>query len=191
VAFSPEVLLAISEIPNDRYFSQYKSIDKKTEEIARKTEEFLMDTGFHVKAITRENRDTNDGEKTTRLPYKTVATRAGIGWIGKCALLTTKEYGAGIRIISVLTDAPLKTGEPINESMCGDCMECVNACPGKAAKGGNWSLKSDRKDIFDAFACADYVAQRGMKYNYGRTTVTCGLCILACPWTKKYIERSI
>ena len=62
--------------------------------------------------------------------------------------------------------------------------------PGNAPTGVNWALGAERRDIFDAFACRDYIAARGIKYDYGRTSVTCGLCILACPWTRKYVERN-
>ena len=190
VAYKPEELSAISDIPNDKYYSAYKRLDKKLDEIAFMTERFLIDAGYKAMAITRENRDYNNEEKATRLPHKTVATRAGLGWIGKCALLITEEYGAGLRFISVLTDAPLEAGTPVNESRCGGCTECVDKCPGNAPAGANWKLGMVRENIFNAFVCRDYIAERGIKYNYGRTSVTCGLCILACPWTKRYIEKS-
>jgi epoxyqueuosine reductase QueG len=66
------------------------------------------------------------------LPHKTVATKAGFGWIGKSALLITKRYGAAIRLASVLTDADLDTAEPVEQSMCGDCRQCADHCPAKA-----------------------------------------------------------
>ena len=45
----------------------------------------------------------------TALPHKTIATRAGIGWIGKSALLVTAKYGSAIRLSSILTDTPIET----------------------------------------------------------------------------------
>jgi len=38
------------------------------------------------------------------MPQKTIATRAGLGWIGKTALLITPQFGSAIRLNSVLTD---------------------------------------------------------------------------------------
>lgn len=189
VAYKPETLIRIPDIPNDVYYNEYKLLDQKLECIALDTEKFITTKGFNAKAITRKNRCLDKETKTSLLPYKTVATRAGIGWIGKCALLITKEFGAGVRFISVLTNAPLDDGVPIDTSICGDCVKCVYKCPGNAPVGTNWSLGMDRKEIFNAFKCRDYITERGIKYGYGRTTVTCGLCILACPWTKRYIKR--
>jgi len=190
VAYEPKELSAISDIPNDKYYSAYKRLDIKLDEIAFETEKFLTDDGYRAKAITRENREYNNKEKATRLPHKTVATRSGLGWIGKCALLITEDYGAGLRFISVLTNAPLDVGVLINKSKCGDCTECVDIWPGNAPVGVNWKLGTKRSEIFDAFACRDYIAERGIKYEYGRTSVTCGLCILACPWTERYIKKN-
>jgi epoxyqueuosine reductase QueG len=191
VAYKPETLLRIPDIPNDIYYKEYKFLDEKLEQIALETERYLKRNGFDAKAINRSNRCLDEETKTSLLPYKTVATRAGLGWIGKCALLINEEYGAGIRLISVLTNAPIETNKPMNVSKCGDCSICVDMCPSKAPVGVNWQLGMERSGIFDAFKCRDYIAERGIQYEYGRTTVTCGLCILACPWTKKYIKRHI
>jgi epoxyqueuosine reductase len=45
--------------------------------------------------------------------HKTVATMAGMGWIGKSALLVTEEYGPNLRINTILTDAMLDCGTPL------------------------------------------------------------------------------
>lgn len=190
IAYQPKTLLDIKNIPNHEYYKEYGELDEKLENIALNTQKYLIEIGYEAKAITRENRCLDDTTKTSMLPYKTVATRAGLGWIGKCALLITKEYGAGLRFISVLTNAPLSTATPIDISNCEKCMECVKACPANAPVGINWVKGMDREEIFRAFDCSNYIAERGIKYEYGRTSVTCGLCILACPWTKKYINSS-
>ena len=56
VAYEPEELYAISDIPNDRYYSAYKRLDKKLDEIAVETEKYLTDAGYRARAITRESR---------------------------------------------------------------------------------------------------------------------------------------
>jgi len=43
----------------------------------------------------------------------------------KCALLITKRFGSAIRLTTVLTDATLNCDTPIDDSLCGDCMDCV------------------------------------------------------------------
>jgi len=122
----------------------------------------------------------------TPLPFKTLATRAGFGWIGKSAALITKQFGNAIRLNGVLTDMPLQTGTPINESFCGECDECVKNCPGKAITGNSWSLNTDRDNLLNAFECKKVSTERGKIFNVD--VGTCGICLTVCPWTKKYIN---
>jgi epoxyqueuosine reductase QueG len=126
--------------------------------------------------------------QSTRLPHKTVATRAGLGWIGKCALLVTEKFGSAIRIATVLTDAELETATAIEDSRCGDCVLCVDSCPGKAPSGKEWNVNLDRDSFFDAFACAKAARERAVS-RIGIDDTICGICISVCPWTMKYVKR--
>jgi epoxyqueuosine reductase QueG len=125
------------------------------------------------------------------LPHKTIATKAALGWIGKSALLITKRYGAAIRLATVLTDAGLDVAAPIEQSMCGNCHDCVDHCPAKAIKGNNWQLRCSRDSIYDAFACCETAIKLskkvGIQSTIGRVAI-CGICINVCPWTQKYIS---
>jgi epoxyqueuosine reductase QueG len=119
-----------------------------------------------------------------------VGTLAGLGWIGKCALLITEDFGSAIRLNRVLTDAPLPTGTPIVASRCRDCRACVDACPGRAPTGEPWQQGKPRDLFFDAFACRR-AAREMAQEKTGIIGTFCGICVAACPWTQKYIRRSI
>jgi epoxyqueuosine reductase QueG len=67
--------------------------------------------------------DIDSQTLSTGLPHKTTATLAGLGWIGKCALLVTERYGSAIRLTAVLTEAELPCGEPVSRSRCGACAD--------------------------------------------------------------------
>ena len=45
------------------------------------------------------------------LPYKTIATKSGLGWIGRSALFVTPEYGSAVALGAILTDMPLEFGK--------------------------------------------------------------------------------
>lgn len=130
------------------------------------------------------------GEYDTPLPHKTAATRAGLGWIGRCALLVTESYGSAVRLTTVLTDAPLDPAEPINESRCGTCRACVEACPGRAIAGGLWHAGLPREAMVDPDAC--YRTTRGFAPAIGAAPDVgiCGACIAACPWTQRYVHAA-
>ena len=74
--------------------------------------------------------------KTGLLPHKTVALRAGLGFIGKNNLLITPEYGCAVMLGKVLTDAPFITeSHPVLQPQCGNCNICTNACQSNALLG--------------------------------------------------------
>lgn len=79
--------------------------------------------------------------KVGRLSHKTVALRAGLGFIGKNNLLVTNQYGCAVMLGKVLTTAPFITmSEKVKEPQCGDCNICVDVCPSKALLGKTWSV---------------------------------------------------
>jgi len=61
--------------------------------------------------------------------HKSLAQLAGFGNFGKNALIINPIYGPWIRLGIVLTNAVLKPDEPFEQDLCGDCEECVKACP--------------------------------------------------------------
>ena len=118
------VISDLKEAPSIEYYNLYYALNKKLNEIIVAGEEFLRNNGFEAYAQTTDRVKLNQN-RTSKLPHKTVATRAGIGWIGKNCLLVTPQYGSAVRISSLLTNAALKYDEPVNRSRCGKCNLCV------------------------------------------------------------------
>lgn len=153
VRYPREVIRGIADGPTHAYFAQYNALNEQLDALVTAGAAFLQEQGYQAIAQTRQMVDTHATEYTSVLPHKTVATRAGIGWIGKCALLITEQYGSMVRLSSILTDAPLPAAIPINASYCGSCSACVQACPGGAVCGENWSVAMPREQFFDAAVC--------------------------------------
>lgn len=188
IALDPQVMACVKEGPTAEYFTEYTKVNALLDELGQKTEQYLKEKGHRAKArpATFEEDKANLAAK---LPHKTVATRAGLGWVGKCNLLITKKYGSALRLVTVLTDAPLAVGKPINESLCARCTRCIDACPAKAHTGRNWEPGRPREFLYDAFICREKA--RGLsEKSFGKRVSVCGLCIVACPWTQKYLERA-
>jgi epoxyqueuosine reductase QueG len=182
-------LQSIAEGPSRIYFDAYHEINDQLDSLVTLGAEYLQSKGYRAYAKTRANVQEHPGYRTD-LPHKTVATRAGLGWIGKSALLVTREFGPAVRISSLLTDAPLTLGEPINESKCGNCTACVVNCPGKAISGKLWDVTMDRDDFFDAAACRK--AARALSWELLNEEISlCGKCIEVCPYTRGYIRRAM
>ena len=78
-------------------------------------------------------------------PHKKAAVLAGLGFIGKNCLFISKDYGARVRLATVLTDLSLPQGS-IMESGCENCDRCIRACECGALYGvGMGSVKKERR----------------------------------------------
>ena len=120
VLYPKEVIRGISELPTMEYRMWYDKLNERLDSIVVNGAEALRRMGFNAIAQTRERVGSGEIGNSTTLPHKTIATRAGIGWIGKSALLVTAEYGSAIRLSSILTDAPLDTAQATDKSRCGN-----------------------------------------------------------------------
>ena len=110
--------------------------------------------------------------KTGLLPHKTVALRAGMGFIGKNNLLVTPEYGCALMMGKVLTNAPFAViREEPKAPKCGSCDVCQKICPNGALLGKTWDITLKREDIITRKLCT-----------------LCLKCMANCPYTVKYIE---
>lgn len=189
VALDPAIIRAISDGPTPDYFAEYKRANALLSRLCARAAKIVSQTGKQAKSI--EPTTARFDERTLSMPvqHKTIATRAGLGWIGKSALLITKAYGPAIRLSSVLTDAELRTGDPMNESHCGDCRRCVDCCPAGAIAGCHWRAGTPREILYDAFTCRDCAVS--LAGRHGIHATICGICINACPWTQRYISREL
>lgn len=175
VPYPTGVIIAISQPIQESSDVEYNHTRKMLSKALEAGTSYLESKGYKVHMQGR------DGNRI--VPHKTIATRAGLGWIGKNCLLITPEFGAGVRLASMFTDAILPYAQPINESKCGDCRACVDACPGKALKGTLWKVGVSREEILDKEACQQMRNQVWKDWTGpGEFSEN---CIAACPYTRK------
>src|SRR4030043_1250439 len=117
IAPDPRIMSGIKAGPTAAYVGECQRADNLLDVLGQATARFLEQKGHKAKPRTKPGAENPD-ILSTKLPQKTVATRAGLGWVGKCTLLITKKYGSAIRLATVLTAAPLAAGQSINESLC-------------------------------------------------------------------------
>ncbi|MFC1521665.1 4Fe-4S double cluster binding domain-containing protein [Elusimicrobiota bacterium] len=185
IALSPKIASSMDLGPTQEYKKEYDRINMKLGEITEAGAGFLENLGHKAVAKAATHSEIDWRSLSVPLAHKTIATLAGLGWIGKNALLVTRGFGTAIRLGTVLTDAVLDVGKPAKESKCGDCAECGWVCPGNAVKGKNWKQGLDRSEYFNAHAC--YGVTRRHEKQVG--DLICGICIAACPWTKKWLKK--
>jgi len=179
IRHSPEVLADPTNMPNPAYSDEYWRLNERLAEIAAAIATLLQQAGFRAYANAPTRHQIDPETLATSFPHKTAATRAGLGWIGKSALLVTPELGPALRLNTVLTDAPIIAGMPVTASECGDCSVCVESCPARAITGAEWFPGRPREELLDAHACNSTCSERSRRIGIegGR----CGVCMAVCP----------
>jgi epoxyqueuosine reductase QueG len=157
----------------------YDAINVRLDQLASRLASILQRAGhraFPIAASQTINNERHHG----LFSHKLAAHLAGLGWIGKNCLLVTPEVGPRVRWVTVLTDAPLETGQPMDER-CGSCSMCVDACPSRAFTGRRFREDEPREMRFDVAKC--YAYQR--KERAYPHSILCGVCLYVCPHGKR------
>jgi ribosomal protein S18 acetylase RimI-like enzyme len=186
-ALDPAIIRDIKEGPTPRYFAEYERANLLLAQLSDEAACALTEAGHRAQTFPPTTEQIDRATLSAKIQHRTVATRAGLGWIGKSGLLVTKEYGSAVRLASVLTDAPLETGKPTDASSCGVCRQCVDRCPAKAILGVTWEAGTSREQIYSPGAC--FKTARALSGAQGLQATICGVCIHACPWTQRYLAR--
>ncbi len=166
--------------PTKAYAYHYSAMNRLLDDLALQTMNFLQQRGYDAYPIPT-SQTVDQTNHLGHLSHKLVATRAGLGWIGKSSLLVTSKFGPRVRLTSVLTNAPLLPGKPVTESLCRDCKACVKACPMDAIRGNNWTINAERAELLDIDRCAKKIDQGKVEFG----APVCGVCIQACPKGKR------
>lgn len=184
-ALPKKVIVDLKTAPTREYHELYHSLNAKLNRIVQIGEQFLKARGFTAHAQTTDRVKPN-AERISPLPHKTVATRAGLGWIGKNCLLVTRQFGPAVRLSSLLANAPLACSEPVNNSSCGECSACVRHCPCQALSGRTWQAGTARASLLEHEKC--YATQLElMQRHTGIKTDLCGKCFAVCAYAQKYL----
>jgi epoxyqueuosine reductase len=181
------ILDSISEGPTQEYYLHYKAVNRTLADLAGaiilKLKEQEINCELVEPTFNHESEMGVDYPKTlaAAVSHKMLATRAGLGWIGKTDLLVSTRFGPRIRMVSILLDHPvIPESEVFNQSQCGTCTICVDNCPAKAANGILWDVQTPREAFFDAHKCREQCASFGRERLNSNVRV-CGICVSVCP----------
>ena len=96
---------------------------------------------------------------------------AGLGTIGDSHNLITKEFGPRLRIVSVLTDAPIEPDAMSEKDLCLHCKKCLNLCPAKCFTENKGHVYD-----YDKVRCTEYHCTLVKEHHW-----PCGICATVCP----------
>ena len=163
---SEAILDGIIDGPTLIYKHHYKAVNYRLDQAGLKLVKFIQDKGY--KALPIPSSQTIDwGNQLGHLSHKLVGKSAGLGFIGRSALLVNQQYGAKVRYVTILTNLPLETGKAV-EGDCGECRRCIEICPAQAI-----SMESYEKEKCLA-KLKEFSKERGIG------VYICGVCVKVC-----------
>ncbi|MDR2945245.1 MAG: 4Fe-4S binding protein [Candidatus Adiutrix sp.] len=173
------------------YVEAYRRSGQSLDPLVTRGVELLRAAGYAAWGYGREiffDRSGGDMNPSAYLcafyQHKSTATLAGLGWIGRMGVLVTPDRGPHVWLATLVTDAPLPLAEAVNESRCGSCRKCQEACPVGAVKGPAWQRGMARDELIDIQKCQAHRRERGQ--NAGLPM--CGLCLAACPFGGEFLR---
>ncbi len=182
-----KIIDGIKDGPTPEYLAHYTAINEQLTGLNSVIAMELNNAGIGA-IFVKPTVTTTSGEFDRSLPnlrydlsHKMVATRAGLGWIGKTDLFVSKKFGPRLRLASILVNQKVTPEfKPVDRSRCGKCTVCVDKCPAQAATGRLWDIHIDRDLFFDAYKCREKCSE------FGRTRLhvdrrICGICVSVCP----------
>ncbi len=181
-----KILDKITDGPTMQYYDHYKKVNDDLTSLSGRIAEDLnrnnIETYRISPTVSSSELDTVYRKTLrTELSHKMVATRAGLGWIGKTDLLITKEFGPRLRLTTILIKEMVRPKtKPMNRSRCGNCTICIDKCPAKAANGKLWNTTIDRDVYFDAHKCRNQCIEFGRE-RLSKEARVCGICVAVCP----------
>ncbi|MDD5347424.1 MAG: reductive dehalogenase domain-containing protein [Candidatus Omnitrophica bacterium] len=165
---SQAVLAELEQQPTRLYFHHYRTVNALLDQTALKVCNLIQDKGFCALPIPASQ--IVDWEKqTAHLSHKKIGVLAGIGWLGRNNLLVNPKFGSQFRLVTTLTDMPLKADKPVKEN-CGTCRACVVVCPAKAIR--------EKPEDFDHQLC--FAKLKEFQKQHLVDQYVCGVCVNAC-----------
>jgi epoxyqueuosine reductase len=101
--------------------------------------------------------------------HRHAAVKAGLGTIGRNALLITPEYGNRVELVSVLTTLPFPLAPQLDDLCLPGCTLCLEGCP-SGAQSGSYAVEQK--------PCREYIAART---DRGHAIYRCWQCRAVCP----------
>lgn len=120
------------------------------------------------------------------------AAKSGQGFIGKNAMLISRDYGNWLFLAAVVTTLEFEPDEPVSKGasgretepglLCGKCTRCIDACPTHALP---------KPGVVDARRCVSYqtienkgIIPRELRVGIGNRIYGCDTCLEVCPWNR-------
>ena len=163
--------------PDTAYISRYalgrdyhKLIRRRLQQLADRIQELIGPFGYRAFV------------DSAPVMERALASRSGLGWIGKNTMLLNDKAGSWFFLGEIYTDIPLPPDPPQDTEHCGSCRACLDVCPTNAFTAP-WVLDA-RKCISYLTIEFDGLIPESLRPAMGNRIYGCDDCQLVCPWNK-------
>lgn len=125
---------------------------------------------------------------TAPILERSLAKRAGLGWIGKNSMLINPLKGSYFLLGELFLDIDLTANQNPIKNLCGNCTRCIDACPTDALISPselNSNLCIAYLTIESKKEIPEQLSEKMSNYIFG-----CDICQDVCPWNKKFAYQS-
>jgi epoxyqueuosine reductase len=119
---------------------------------------------------------------TAPLLERSIAQKAGLGWIGKNTCLINQKSGSWFFLGELLTTLQIEANSQPAPDRCGTCTRCIEACPTEALTPYE----------LDATLCISYLTielrseiPEKKRSQLGPHIFGCDICQDVCPWNRE------
>jgi epoxyqueuosine reductase QueG len=175
---------ACDDLPETRYeyTNQFYILNGVLGAASTKVARLLEDLGYRALPIPAAYPRINK-ELMGVFSHRHAAVLAGLGEWGLNNLLITPQFGDRVRLVSVITEAPLRPDAPYARSLCRDTQKrcgkvCVARCP-VGALSIDGRINKDR--------CLRYQEQI---MPWSAVELRCGMCLGVCPIGRRRFQRA-
>lgn len=173
VSLSWGILEEIETHPTKLYFHHYRTLNAFLDQAALRLTNLIQKKGYLALSIPA-SQIINWQTQKAHLSHKKIGYLAGLGWLGRNNLLVNKNLGSQFRLVTVLTNMPLKMDKPFKED-CGNCRICIEVCPVGAIR--------ENPTDFEHLKCFEKLKEFQKERLVDQ--YICGICVKVCRGRKR------